>query len=841
MNEQRPIDPLRPMPSALQRMRTSPLPETAPEPLPAPTRKPLPAPRRNRGESQDYVETENLDNYIKMSVKTGQPYLEAMRGVHREDRQAAKRLWEMHQEPKGIGEALQKGLGGNYKIGQWEVPIIPKGFLDGVGEVASAFGEAILIDAPKFLANTTFTLDPSEGAIAQALGNIDLYRKAWLYESSLDDSPEMMQARDLLAQAEQASKDPDEIESLKRRLIVATEQHKPFMALIDQLVEQEIAWVYDRQAFLNKVANNPVEIASDIASAVALLSTGGASVLPKQAALLKRIAKYSEYADPINLPRAATSAIDEGVQRGLRGRDANMTNKPDSFRYGREGGQDLTDEMRPDEGAIKFGQGVEDTPDYARNQQQRFQTLEMARAEREGGVGQRAQQRTQGTMNAIEESKRRMTESIQNQADPFDALASGKATLSGYQERQWVDKIDFKQRFAAINENFQRLIPQSHNWRKNLDEALDELQPTQVVPRDLQRAKKVLDDILNPPDAPAIDTENLSLADIDEIRTEFRRLMKLSFDNNEISQIGSGSPSGKIYAAISEDFYDAIDASVDASNGKLPASLKADVKEAKRLYKEVIDLEKTPAGEFLLKKAHQDNPDKLITNLMKGQLSTDEIPNLYKMVGDTAALDVQAAVLWQLFESSGSQANRGAGQLSKDIRAMLRTDPNRLVALMGGGNRGRDLAREIVELAEFSKRMEPQSRIFRGSPTGKINLLVQQTAAGALVGSALEVGRVFYYSDMPAAIAFAAGLAGTALLQMGYDAILHSEAGRKRLLDGLEMPNNLRKTFDLLLQAQARKYTKPVEFAKSMTEGVQDEQQTFEQRYMQRGRGDYAR
>ena len=313
-----------------------------------------------------------------------------------------------------------------------------------------------------------------------------------------------------------------------------------------------------------------------------------------------------------------------------------------------------------------------------------------------------------------------------------------------------------------------------------------------------------------------VDPRKLTLNDIDAFRTEFRQRMFTQFRQAEVNVIGSGSMTEKVYNAITNDLYDAIEATVKASDGALPDSLLDDVRKAKAQYREVKMLEDTLGGKFLIK--NQDKPQNLINGLLSNQLATDEIKNIYKLIGDDAAADIQATLMNQIFQS----ARTGPLGLQNRINRLTQNNPDRIAELFGGGERGKEIAQELDAFAEFIASTERVRRRDQGTITGRANQMLGSGFALGTITTAVDLAQAVIWSGNRTGLWIAgSALAIKSLAGAGYLKWATSDIGRRRIRQGLggENADLFLKVLDDLTQ---RGVVKPQELASRLDDEEND-------------------
>ena len=472
-----------------------------------------------------------------------------------------------------------------------------------------------------------------------------------------------------------------------------------------RILGEEFLYFTDSQLLKNKIANQPAEIISDIASVAAALASGGISLgaragmkAPRLMKILSATQKTADIIDPANLPSHAFKGTVRGLEKstgGLRNpASAETFNKPAEYKVGSE-----TREITPLEGASEFGAGELNTPDSVLNPSDVVSRKEFSQRATQAGRGK---QKLEATQEATARARERMKAGDLSLEDTLNHV------VTGYEEVEFQDTLDFRQMFRAIRANFTDDIPTDHDWRKNLDKALASLESPEVNNPDLHRIRSWID-LLIVDRGKGVRTLN----GLDEFRTKFRQQLLTPVNREQISGIGSGTAAEKVYAAISDDLYDSIDATVDASGGRLPATLKDEVRAAKAAYAARKRLEETPGGKFILKK---QTDSKAMVNDFLYKLERQDIQDAFKLIGEEKATEVQAGLLNAIFEKAS-----GPTGLQRQLGRINERHPNRLIELFGGGDRGKKIAEQLGALGAFEARSAEAVRLARGSPTGQVN------------------------------------------------------------------------------------------------------------------------
>lgn len=278
----------------------------------------------------------------------------------------------------------------------------------------------------------------------------------------------------------------------------------------------------------------------------------------------------------------------------------------------------------------------------------------------------------------------------------------------------------------------------------------------------------------------------VTLNDIDSARTNFRRALDLAVRNGEIQPLGSGNKAKLLYDAMTDDLYDAIEKTVEASNGRLPESLADDARKAKAEYADAIAMDDSPAAKYL--RSRENRPLAVVDGLISKALATEDMKELYKILGKEGATDLQGATMARIFEKAQLNGEWAPTGLKRELSRISSGSPNRLAEMFGGGDTGREIATKLRELAAFSERMGRKSRVTVNSPTGFINMMVGTGGAGSVLTRITEIGAIMYggfqYGFTGAALPFIASLALNWGGAKWWERRLNSPAGRRWMLEG---------------------------------------------------------
>ena len=237
-----------------------------------------------------------IREYAQRVIDGGIAYESASKILDMEDRSAFKKTYDELRQPKGFGEAFGRALGGRYNVMGYEVPIIPKNFIDNAGEMMRGMGEFFFVQTPEYVGKKA---TEGFGVEQQIMSQI-------LNELLKEDSADMQLASRDLQEAQARGADSDELSRLEQNLERAAAANRPLMTHIWETTKNELFYFTNRQVLLNKIADQPAEVFSDVLSIAGALVTGGGTLAAKVGATklpktLRTIARVTEWTDPGNL------------------------------------------------------------------------------------------------------------------------------------------------------------------------------------------------------------------------------------------------------------------------------------------------------------------------------------------------------------------------------------------------------------------------------------------------------------------------------------------------------------------------------------------------------------
>ena len=752
---------------------------------------------------------ESLDKLAKHAMENGWTLEDGLTRIDAEDQPYYRKTWESLNRPTGWGDALKKGgqktldyLGNKATQAPMD---IARGLTTDLDETVAGVGKAVKGVAGAVADIFAGAKDPA-GILPQLVE-----------ELKRPPSEEMMGIRQELEAAQQGGGNEEAIAQIQRRLEVAEDENRPISMTVGRAVKKEILYFLFPEEIKNKIANQPHEVLSDIATTISAAASGGVSALgtkaPTTQKVLGGIKKAADIVDPYNAPQNVAKGLQGGAKRIAAGPDVGMTNQPRTFQHGRDTatGQPMTGEMRPVQAADEFGAGAENTPGYVLNPQESMEAFEFNALKKEGPVGQRAQARAAGTADAIQKSQQKMIDDLRKGDNPYEIEATGQRAAELYNERQAQDRLNLNELFASANASFDEQVPSDFNLADKLSGLVKKHKGTGAVDVDVEAATNILGKEIKKLLDKGVNLNDLSLQDLDVIRQNLRKELK-TFGVQQARPIGSGNKGQVIYNDFTDLFYDAIEDTVVASNGRLPINLADEVKAAKLERARIAQLEDTPGGKHLI--SNLNKPANIINGLVNPNgLATAEIKNFYEVLGGNQG-DLQAGIMNAVFTKS----TNGALGLKRQLERINSNDPNRLIELFGGGAKGERVSKKLHEFSEFWAATNPSGRLRANSPTA---LAMQNMYAEAAIDKLIDISWMVQASQ-------GSWWSKLAIAKIGIDwlgsKMRYTEYNRIRRIFGHDMPKWADETLKLMVESTKRKYIKPLEVGSRVMsdEEVQD-------------------
>lgn len=556
-----------------------------------------------------------------------------------------------------------------------------------------------------------------------------------------------------------------------------------------------------REKFQKYVEENPAEVLADAIS-VASMGAGAAAKL----SLLPRLNASRHL---ITAGKIVETAVDPtaAVQFLPTGR-ANPSYNPEmSATYGRtDTGAPMASERGVADVAEDIlgpGQGTSqgDVPAMILTDSGDVQMREGLQMHTPGEVEQTARGRFDTSKEGIAEYQRQMVnvEGTTPGYDPFDTIEAGDQVVSNFRSEQLGENARIRGLYdeletmgfmdtqvpertmqVPVYNQFGDLVGDDivpAGWMEYFEETMRtmlELKRTdsKLLPNaDYQKSIEILKQAIETAEA-----DGFSVRDFDRLRTNYRQRMDLALRNGEVTATGSGTVATKMYAALTNDFYDLLDKVVP------DPAFKQKIQEAKREYADLIAREDTRVGKFLLK--NQANPRRIIDSILKGDLirNATDMADLAILIGKQGMRDLQPALVSRLFDTALRQGNWSPTGLRSAIAGVNSANKNKLRVLFGD-----KIAKNLTELAEFSARFAREARVKTNSPTGFLNRIAGTSSWQSISVRLAEIGSIAYYGgmDVPrsAAMAGAFGLVNY-FGSKGVEAWMNSVNGRRMMLEG---------------------------------------------------------
>ena len=484
--------------------------------------------------------------------------------------------------------------------------------------------------------------------------------------------------------------------------------------------------------------------ADKLRATAAIKGAKGATQLIKRAESIEKGAKWLERTNPEEwLPQALASTVKATSPPGYR-----LYNPELSGTYGidKTTGKPLKTTTRPVEFSERIGMTPDELPSSVLTESEKVAAIEGWQRFDEN---EKVIQKFTNTKHQILEGRQRHAEDLAEAADVpavhvNDPLASGTHGMEIY--NHWQERIN--KRANDLSKEIASGVTDPHDagkiahidyekWQLGLKAKFraefDKIKTTQAQPvrllddaqiaefvkemgitgdinpkivallpetyAELQKQLKAESKLLSDPDLDKIrqiltevfeqTPDELTLNDIDLLRTNFRKRVEGAVNNDEMTPIGGKQVASVFYKKFTEDYYNAIIAAVEASPDSFPDGFLATVKEAKDEYRRVVvELEDTPAVNFLYNSTM--NPASFVDEILKekGVYNPDQLQILKEVLGEDGWQNLQPALLDRFMSRvvDAETGNIDRVKLQNEIAKLTATHKNKLTDLFGQDN-----------------------------------------------------------------------------------------------------------------------------------------------------------
>ena len=579
----------------------------------------------------------------------------------------------------------------------------------------------------------------------------------------------------------------------------------PILSMIYQDYEDRFG---SMEGFKKALADDPFSILSEM---LPILAKAG------KAGKLGKYAEYAEMADPTNLPGYAIKGAAGGIRKGIKkgsgfyrkGYDPKVESK-----YGEGPNKEaLTTSRSATELSEEYGAGVKSDPAMVLSDSRRVREREGIQLRYGGDVETKARDRFDKAEEAVETSGTRIIGQT-SVSDGLNPEIAGQNVIKNLNEWQDGKKGDFKQKFGDLENRTYKPDPNdplsvdAYSIDTEVPEtpigALRQNKLGEVVGDDfistslgsfentleiLNEMKKSDSNLLSNADYDKVinifkgvitkaDEGGFTIRDMDKLRTNFRTELDLAVSRNEVSEIGSGTIATKVYSALTNDFYNALEKTVDAYPDRFPDNFVDSVKAAKLDYQQTMVLLDTTAAKYLF--SNQRNPTRIVEHVLTTMTQKD-VADLKVIIGDNGWNELRPALIARIFDRGKRNGEWSPGGLKRALAGINTRSKNRVRDLFGD-----DTAQQLAELAEYSKRLE-RKKISASDAMNDIMMTRKFADILSRIGGLTLAGSSAFI-DMRVA---AAGVATAGIQWFGrnrMDKFLNSDEGREWMLQGREIP-----------------------------------------------------
>ncbi len=541
-----------------------------------------------------------------------------------------------------------------------------------------------------------------------------------------------------------------------------------------------------KQEFYKLVEDDPFAFYSWLLPIIGKLRA--AKVAGKTGKTMRAIGKTADVLDMPILEGA--TAIGESIAKFKnRALSPEMYNQPIEVTTGRDTktGETMTSTVTPEQMTERSGLETKDVPALGLTENPSVHHREGIVGQTAGSDAARVKERFDIVREAVEGKYDEIVQAAaakSPQIDSFDVESVGKSLIDTYEAWQFARRGEFNTKFNSLGKVLDQPIRSGDNFQLlgNAQRLLEELKGKPGSKLISDPEVEIIDRALEQAFDTVTSDGDLTLADFDALRTQFRRNVKGALRKEGLYEIGSGDPAQKMYAALTEDLYDLIENEINLSPNDFPDGFLADVKGAKASYRDIILMEDSLGAKFI--RRNYEQPGKIVDYIINPSTTQKSLGEIKTILGDEMWEGLQAGFLQRILDVTEKREFKWDG-LKKKIQDINAIDKNRLRTIFGD-----EKARELTEFSEWSAKFAGEARWTRNSPTGFINMLVKEGGLSDMLHNIVNIatiGGVGYGATVQDIAPTAASIAAAVVINLGekkWQSYLNSEAGRKWMLEG---------------------------------------------------------
>lgn len=697
-----------------------------------------------------------------------------MQSYHPSQYKLVKKIAKEVQTPRSGRALFLTETESGYKVR------MPANFLPSWINIYQGLGELIITKGPKlFTKGMEMYTDPAEYAdsVWRATTYVPRVGNQLLRELLMEDSEELQSLRE----AHDGATDPALRAALAVQLDRRYEAERPLLGLLSEMYGSLAVWSpRGRERFMQQLADDPAALLMDIAGVAMTIGTGG-----KYAGVAAGL-KGTKAMRLLDKAMRVINAVESAPLRAGPGIYSRLTRRGSGVRRAPEAGMS-------DDAIREIGRQYDLKP------RERFRTDEQGA---HGGI--------ERSYDAGVDASGRLPDELSEVSELFDARSAGAQAMKGLDETQVENRIRASGLSDLLDEHGERTLSPEFGVEAKLQGIIDDLRGGDS---DARAAANILERELNLMREAGGSINEMSLRSLLQLRTNFRKGYKdqfLSQVPDRPTQMGTGSPEEKTYNRISAVFDEGIGDTV-ARSPDMDPEIGASMKAGDQLWRDRARLESSVGGQLLFD--NKDNPIAVIDGILEDKkVTTEQLDNIYQLLGDDAAGELRAGLVLRILEKA-PQSPKGLQDYLGRIRSSK--DKEFLTQMFGGGDNGTKAVAALEEMAEFAAQMAPADRMYRNSPTGNVDLYVNEAEIRGLLGAASDLAEATLRKggdDLPLNAGFATlGFVKSAVPSAWKQITENAEWTRKALVEGAEIPDGVKRALSHTLDFMVKKKGKSVE------------------------------
>lgn len=207
-----------------------------------------------------------------------------------------------------------------------------------------------------------------------------------------------------------------------------------------------------------------------------------------------------------------------------------------------------------------------------------------------------------------------------------------------------------------------------------------------------------------------ISDKNITLSDIDKLRTNFRKQLDIAMQQGEITEVGSKDVNKIFHQTLTEDLHNIVDRYIELSPENFPENFETAWRAHKAEYRAQKELQETPTARRLNRIAN--NPEKILPEVLK--MNPEALADFEKIITPEGMQELQPSIFnYILAHSRNREGDIDAAKLKLNLDALEGVTEGHLIKMVGEEN-----ATQLKNVLTEVERVEAIPKL-RETPAGK--------------------------------------------------------------------------------------------------------------------------